>query len=101
MKIPSPYVIKPQQITCNDFALVDKKTLYSDNKWTKFIIEGLERIEGQIAGREFYLSVESWLGDAKRFYLDSYFTPHRSFNFYLLKGSMFKDHYYKEKIVAL
>jgi len=101
MKIPHPYVINPSQIKCCDFSLVQTEPLYSDKKWRKFVVEGLERTERQIAGREFYLSIHSWLGKVKRFYLDSYFVPHRSFTFFLLNGEMFKDHGYKEKIISL
>lgn len=99
MKIPQKSTIMPNQISYDTYR-VEGRPFFLEKKWRRFVVEGLERIENEIAGHEFYLSIGN-MGGIVRFYLDPGFIPLKTFAFYLSKGIMYKDFSLEEKITLL
>lgn len=99
MKVPKKSHIEVSQLH-HDESSTCEKPIYLEKKWRKFVVEGLERLENKIAGRELYISVGR-LGGVLQFYVDPHFTPQRSFSFYLYKGIIYKDISCRKKIAEL
>jgi hypothetical protein len=100
LKIPKETKISPNQLK-NDKTRVQKRPFFYEKKWRKFIVKALQLIEGEIAGKEFYLSVESNVLDITEFYLDAGAVPHRSYVFFLKYGKAYSDLSLNEEVYEL
>lgn len=88
LKIPSNREPIPSQISSHRHHLVGGAPFFKNKSWRRFTIDCLEKIEKDIAGHQFYLTVSSWIGGEVRFYLDPYFTPKKNFTFHLHKNGL-------------
>lgn len=100
MKIPQQLSIAPNQIIQYE-SMLEMKPIFLEKKWRELVVEALERIESEIAGHEFYMTIGVEVGGIIRFYLDPGFVPHKSFTFHFKNGTMYKDLLCYNKVVTL